>query len=72
MNSAGISNIKSYLTSRFKMKDLGGVDTILGIKMQRDSECIVLRQSYYIEKLLDKCKYLNFKDCKTLSTLWLN
>jgi hypothetical protein len=31
----GIVETKKYLTSIFKMKDLGEVDTILGIKVKK-------------------------------------
>ena len=37
-NMKGISKIKKYLTSRFKMKVLKEVDTILGIKVKKHSE----------------------------------
>ena len=36
-NLQGINDIKRYLTSQFKMKDLGEVDTILGIKVKKHS-----------------------------------
>ncbi|XP_071928279.1 uncharacterized protein [Coffea arabica] len=39
----GVVETKKYLSSKFKMKDLGEVDTILGIKVKRHSEgfCLV-------------------------------
>ena len=36
-NLLGINDTKRYLTSQFKMKDLGEVDTILGIKVKKHS-----------------------------------
>ena len=36
-NMIGIVETKRYLTSIFKMKDLGEVDTILGIKVKKHS-----------------------------------
>ena len=33
----GVVETKKYLSSKFKMKDLGKVDTILGIKVKRHS-----------------------------------
>ena len=33
----GIIEIKRFISSTFKMKDLGEVDTILGIKIKRNS-----------------------------------
>jgi ribonuclease I len=48
------------------MKDLGEVDTILGIKVKKHSSCYAFNQSYYIEKMIDKFKYLNIKETNTL------
>ena len=47
-------NIKKMLSSKFNMKDLGVADVILGIKISRISGGLILSQSHYIEKLLDK------------------
>lgn len=58
----GISEIKSYLSSNFKMKDLGEVDTILGIKVKRTNDQISLSQSHYIEKILTKFQHLDIKE----------
>jgi hypothetical protein len=61
----GIVETKRYLTSIFKMKDLDEVDTILGIKVKKHSSGYALNQSHYIEKMLDKFKYLNIKEANT-------
>ena len=61
----GILETKKFLTSTFKMKDLGLVDTILGIKVKRNSGGYELSQTHYIEKMLDKFKHLNFKEVTT-------
>ncbi|GJU39262.1 retrovirus-related pol polyprotein from transposon TNT 1-94 [Tanacetum coccineum] len=58
----GISETKSYLSSNFKMKDLGKVDTILGIKVKRTNDQISLSQSHYIEKILTKFQHLHIKE----------
>ena len=42
------------LSSKFNMKDLGVADVILGIKISRTSGGLILSQSHYIKKLLDK------------------
>ena len=42
------------LFGKFNMKDLGVADVILGIKISRTSGGLILSQSHYIEKLLDK------------------
>ena len=64
-NMKGISDTKNYLASQFKMKDLGEVDTILGIKVKKHSEGYSLCQSHYIEKMLIKFNHLKFKEANT-------
>jgi hypothetical protein len=61
----GILETKRFLTSTFKMKDLGQVDTILGIKVKRNSGGYELSQTHYIEKMLVKFKHLDFKEVTT-------
>ncbi|KAI3496569.1 hypothetical protein L1887_38934 [Cichorium endivia] len=61
----GILETKKYLSSNFKMKDLGEVDTILGIKLKRTGNEISLSQSHYIEKVLKKFQHLNIKEFNT-------
>ena len=48
----GIIETKRFLSSTFKMKDLGEVDTILGIKVKRNSGGYALNQTHYIEKVV--------------------
>ncbi|KAJ9551062.1 hypothetical protein OSB04_015107 [Centaurea solstitialis] len=61
----GILETKKYLSSNFKMKDLGEVDTILGIKVKRSESQFSLSQSHYIEKILTKFQHLNIKEFNT-------
>ena len=61
----GILETKKYLSSNFKMKDLGEVDTILGIKVKRAGSQISLSQSHYIEKILTKFQHLKIKEFNT-------
>ena len=42
--------------SKFDMKDLGVADVILGIKISKTSDGLILSQSHYIEKILKKFK----------------
>lgn len=44
------------------MKDFGEVDTILGIKVKKDSRGFTLSQSHYIASVINKFKHLNVKD----------
>ena len=45
---------KRMLTSHFDMKDMGKAYVILGIKISKTSTGLVLSQSHYIEKILNK------------------
>ena len=47
------------------MKDLGQVDTILEIKVRRNSRGYERSQTHYIEKMLGKFKHLRFKEVNT-------
>ena len=61
----GIEETKRFLSSTFKMKDLGEVDTILGIKVTRHSGGFALGQAHYIEKVLNKFSHLKAKEANT-------
>ena len=66
--SKDIANIKAtkrMLASKFDMKDLGVVDVILGIKILKTPNGLALSQTHYIQKILEKFKFLNFKRAKT-------
>ena len=64
-NYKGVEETKKYLSSIFKMKDLGEVDTILGIKVKRHSGGYSLSQSHYVEKVLNKYQHLKIKEVST-------
>ncbi|GJT53730.1 retrovirus-related pol polyprotein from transposon TNT 1-94, partial [Tanacetum coccineum] len=61
----GILETKSYSSLNFKMKDLGEVDTILGVKVRRTNNQLSLSQSHYINKILTKFRHLDIKECNT-------
>ena len=66
--SKDIANIKAtkcMLVSKFDMKDLGVADVILGVNILKTSNGITLSQTHYIQKVLEKFKYLNFNRSKT-------
>ena len=44
-----ITSTKNMLNSRFDMKDMGLADVILGIKIKRTSDGLVLSQSHYVD-----------------------
>ena len=60
-----VEETKKFLSNNFEMKDMGGADVILGIKIIRDGSTIALSQSHYIEKVL---KRFNLIDCIPAST----
>lgn len=60
-----INNTKKFLCETFDMKDLGQADVILGVKIIRSNEGIMLSQSHYVEKVLRK---FNHFDCTPVST----
>ncbi|CAN4102440.1 unnamed protein product [Withania somnifera] len=63
-----ISNInatKCILASKFDMRDMRVADVILWIRIHRTPRGLAMSRSHYIEKVLDKFKYLNFNIVKT-------
>ncbi|PHT58004.1 hypothetical protein CQW23_00367 [Capsicum baccatum] len=60
-----INATKRILESKFDMKDLGVANLILGIRIHQTLQGLVLSQSHYIEKLLDKFKDMEFGIAKT-------
>ena len=55
-----IESTKSFLSSSFSMKDMGLVDVILGIKIKRVDNNLILTQSHYIDKILKKFNQYNY------------
>ena len=55
-NNEIIKTTKEMLNNKFEMKDLGVADVILGIKISKTSDGLILSQSHYIEKIIKKFK----------------
>ena len=55
-NNEVIKTTKEMFNNKFDMKDLGVADVILGIKISKTSDGLILSQSHYIEKILKKFK----------------
>ena len=53
-NEYMINTTKELLNSQFDMKDMGLADVILGIKILRTSDGLILSQSHYVDKILEK------------------
>ena len=60
-----VINTKSFLRSKFDMKDLEEVEVILRIKITRTLNGLNLSQEHYIEKILKRFEQF---DCKSVST----
>ena len=60
-----MNDIKSYLASQFKMKYMGEVDTILGVKVKKYRGGYALCQSHYIDKVISKFNHLGIKEVNT-------
>ena len=53
-NDHMIKSTKKILINKFNTKDLGIIDVILEIKISKTSNEIILSQSHYVEKILEK------------------
>ena len=53
-NDKIINSTKKMLNSKFDTKDMGLADVILGIKISRNTNGLVLSQSHYVDKILEK------------------
>ncbi|GJT12940.1 zinc finger, CCHC-type containing protein [Tanacetum coccineum] len=62
---SSVDKTKKFLSSSFSMKDMGEAYVILGIKIKRENKEIVITQSHYIEKILQK---FNREDFSSVST----
>ena len=60
-----VKTAKRMLNSKFDIKDMGLVDVILGVKISRTSNGLILSQAHYIDKILEK---FNKSDTNTVRT----
>jgi len=60
-----VSKTKLFLESKFEMKDMGETSVILGVKVLRKGDSILLSQEQYTQKLLRKFGYYDFKSVST-------
>ncbi|GJU74508.1 retrovirus-related pol polyprotein from transposon TNT 1-94 [Tanacetum coccineum] len=61
-NMEGVNETKKFLSLCFQMKDMNEVDTILGIKVKRQSGGYALNQCHYTHKIIDKFQHLNIEE----------
>lgn len=60
-----VSELKSFLSQKFDMKDLGEADVISNIKLIKGEDGIMLSQAHYVEKVLTR---FGLMDCKIAPT----
>ena len=61
-----IMEVKDFLSQSFEMKDLGEADVILNIKLVKESNGgVTLTQSHYVEKVLSRFGYSDYKPVST-------
>ncbi|WVZ67525.1 hypothetical protein U9M48_016587 [Paspalum notatum var. saurae] len=60
-----INEVKSFLSTKFDMKDAGETDVILNIKLIKDESGITLSQTHYVEKVLSRFGYIDSKPSPT-------
>lgn len=54
-----VQKTKEFLSTNFDMKDMGEADIILGIKIIKDNDSLILTQSHYIEKVLKRFEHFS-------------
>ena len=63
-NCESIENTKIFLSFNFDIKDLGIANVILGIRIIRNENGLILNQSHYVENVLKRFNQFN---CKLVS-----
>ena len=63
--STVVHSTKRFLAPQFDMKDMGEAKVILGVKIIRMGDSIMLSQEHYVEKILKRFRHF---DVKPLST----
>lgn len=58
-------DVKKYLSSHFKLKDLGEVKYFLGLEVARSTEGISIHQRKYVLDMLDEHEFLGAKPVST-------
>jgi hypothetical protein len=59
-----INDVKSFLYQKFDMKDLGEIVVILSIKLFKGENKITLKQSHYVENILNHFEFSNSKSSR--------
>ena len=64
-NLSVVHSTKRFLASQFDMKDMGEPKVILGVKITRMSDSIMLSQEHYVEKILKRFRHFDAKPVST-------
>ena len=65
-----IEEASSYLMSEFEMKDLGKTKFCLGLQLEHSPDGILVHQSAYTQKVLNKVRVLHTKSCDNLADMF--
>jgi hypothetical protein len=60
-----INDVNSFLSQNFDTKDLGEADVILNIKLIKGENGIILKQSCFVENILNRFGFSDSKDSPT-------
>ena len=60
-----VHSTKRFLSSQFDMKDMGEAKVILGVKITRMCDNIMLSQEHYVEKILKRFGHFDVKPVST-------
>ena len=60
-----VHSTKRFLTSQFDMKYMGEAKVILGVKITRMGDTIMLSQEHFVEKTLKRLGHFNAKPVST-------
>ena len=60
-----VYSTKRFLASYFDMKDMGEAKVILGVKITRMGDSIMLSQEHYVEKIIKRFGHFNAKPMST-------
>ena len=59
------SSTKRFVASQFDMKDMGDAKVILGVKITRMGDSIMLSRERYVEKILKRFEHFDVKPVST-------
>lgn len=62
-----LQEVKQYLCSTFRMKDMGAVSSCIGMRIRQFNDAIEIDQSIYVKQILDRFGMADSKPVKTPS-----